>query len=106
MPPKNDPHHQAQRRERKDILQEDLITALQNLNPADTPNVKDQTIFSILKEALNADVDPNLKFNEIPILSLFGHHTMMKCFEKCLSFGADPTIKDPLGHDTLVSSMV
>ena len=106
MPPKNDnQHHQAQRRERKDILQEDLIAALQNLNPADLPNIKDERILSILQEALNADADPNLKVNGSPILSYFASQVMLKCFEECFSRGADPTIKDSARNDTLQCTM-
>ena len=96
MPPKNDPHHQAQRRERKDILQEDLVTAIEQLDTNASASSKDDTILPCLQQALDAEVDPNLIVmnNTFTLLNFFAWHRMMRCFEECLLQKADPTMSN------------
>ena len=78
MPPKAQNHHEPVRRERKDILQEDLVTAMKALDFTRPPSELDAKILPLLQEAFEAGVDKNLKFNDITLFSWFGCNSMIK----------------------------
>ena len=109
MPPKNNNnHHQPQRRDRKEALQQDIVNAIENCYSSSVGfAICDDRVLPILKDALNAGVDPNLKIltHEEPILCTFAWLGMMKCFEECLIFGANPSLRSNANHDALSSSL-
>ena len=94
MPPKNDPHHQAQRRDRKDILQEELVATIErSVSPSIPPAISDERILPILEEALSEGVDVNFRFQGNPLLHTFAINGYLRCFKECAVQGADPAIE-------------
>ena len=98
MPPNTEPV----RRDREQTLQEDLVSAITQLDYTLRGTPLDEQIYPLLKEALNGGVDPNITTeDDDPILCRFACCGMLKCFEECLLQGADPTNKKPGGCDAL-----
>jgi len=76
----------AQRRSRKETLEEDLTKFI------DEENINDEEVFPTLKEALNEGVDVNLIVGDRSLICYFAFYGMIRCFEECFLVGADPTI--------------
>ena len=96
MPPKKI----AQRRSRKETLEEDLTKLIVE------NNTNDEEVFPILKKTLSEGVDVNLVADGQTLICYFAVFGMLKCFEECFLLGADPTIVTPkYPSDALVSGL-